>query len=402
MQARALQVVNVLVLGAIALAPSRGSAQSASAQAQSLFDEGRKQLKAGKLAEACAAFEASQKLDPAVTTLLNLADCREQSHQLASAWGLFIDANRMAKAAGNARLAGVATSHARKLEPRLSRLTISVPADRHVPGLAVLRGKDPVDPVSWNHALPIDGGSYTITARAPGREPWSTTRTIKVEGDAVTIEIFALAEPRPAGSPPVVAPAPPAPPPVGAHGPSSSQQPSRPSQPSQTSVAAPKPAPPATPDRAPAAPAHTDRTAGPPAVATRDSGPPGASPAIAAQPEPGEPGEHHDAGPSRVLPLALGGAAVALGGTALGFDLWGNSQYDRAKESTVQTDRDSLYHSANTKRYVAVVSGVVALGCAGAAVYLYVRGRGEHGAPAAAVAPVVSPGTAGLAVVGRW
>src|SRR5262249_8883682 len=87
----------VLVVGFCIGAP-RAFAQSVSVQAQSLFDEGRKLLKAGKLAEACAAFESSQKLDPAVTTLLNLADCREQNHQFATAWGAFVDAKRMAQA----------------------------------------------------------------------------------------------------------------------------------------------------------------------------------------------------------------------------------------------------------------------------------------------------------------
>jgi len=123
------------VLGAIAAAPSRGTAQPASVQAQSLFDDGRRLLKAGKIAEACSSFEASQKLDPAVTTLLNLADCREQNQQLATAWGVFVDANRLARTTGNAKLATVATSHARKLEPRLSRLTIAVAPDRQIAGL---------------------------------------------------------------------------------------------------------------------------------------------------------------------------------------------------------------------------------------------------------------------------
>src|SRR4051794_25035624 len=159
-----------IVLCSVGLAalPGRGHAQSTSVQAQSLFDEGRRLLKAGKTAEACAAFEASQKLDPVITTELNIATCREQNHQLASAWGAFVEAQRMVRAAGNDKLLKVAAGHARKLEPRLSRLTIAVPADRQIAGLVVIRGKDAVDPVSWNHALPIDGGSYTFTARAPG------------------------------------------------------------------------------------------------------------------------------------------------------------------------------------------------------------------------------------------
>src|SRR5262245_40116367 len=180
-----LAVAAVMLAGAAPLA----LAQSASVQAQSLFDEGRALIKAGKVAEACTAFESSQKLDPAVTTLLNLAECREQNHQLATAWGLFADANRMARSSNNDKLARVATNHAKKLEPRLSKLTIAIPPDRQVAGLEVLRDKELLNPASWNHALPIDGGTYIITARAPGRTPWNASRTIKVEGDAVVIDI---------------------------------------------------------------------------------------------------------------------------------------------------------------------------------------------------------------------
>jgi hypothetical protein len=126
----------------VAAASSRAVAQPASAQAQRLFDEARKLLAAGKLPQACAAFESSQKLDPAVTTLLNLADCREQNHQLATAWGLFIDANRLARTANNAKLAKVASNHAHKLEPRLSKLAIAVPSDSQVAGLEVRRDNE--------------------------------------------------------------------------------------------------------------------------------------------------------------------------------------------------------------------------------------------------------------------
>ena len=344
-----------IVLCSVGLAalPGRGHAQSASVQAQSVFDEGRRLLKAGKTAEACAAFEASQKLDPVITTQLNIATCREQNRQLASAWGAFVEAQRMARAAGNDKLLKVATGHARKLEPRLSRLTISVPADRQVAGLVVTRGKDAVDPVSWNHALPIDGGSYTIAARAPGREPWSTTRTIKTEGESVTIEIPRLAE-----SAAPVAAAPPAAP-------------------------APAPAPAVPPARVATAPAST---------------PPAAHDAPAPR---GAPDSDDRVGASRMLPLALGGGAVVLAGAALGFDLWGDKFYDRAKTATTQRERDQQYHSANVRRYTAEGLAVAALGCGGAAVYLYLRGRNET-RPATAIAPLVAPSLTGVAVLGRW
>lgn len=368
-----------LVISCIVLATAAPHvfAQSASVQAQSLFEEGRKLLQAGKIAEACAAFDSSQKLDPAITTLLNLADCREQNHQLATAWGTFADANRMARVSNNDKLARVASNHARKLEPRLSKLTISVPADRQVTGLEVLRGSEAVDPASWNHALPIDGGSYTITARAPGHASWSTTRTIKVESDVQTIEIPKLAEARP-GAPVAAAPGSS---PAGA--------------PSVARAGAGSPG--ATP------PARIGGSGGaePPA--------PGARSVAEATPEPATPpvttpaSDQREAAHSRTVPLVVGAGALVLGGGALAFHLWGNRLYDRAKAST-HVDRADLYNSANTRRYLAAGFGVAAIGCAGTAVYLYIRtrGRGEHRAETTAVAPIASPQLAGLAVVGSW
>src|SRR5262245_28993804 len=89
----------LILLGVAAAAPA--SAQPAGAQAEALFRQGRELLAAGKVAEACTAFEESQKVDPAVTTLLNLASCREMNSQLATAWGLFIEAERQTRAASD-------------------------------------------------------------------------------------------------------------------------------------------------------------------------------------------------------------------------------------------------------------------------------------------------------------
>jgi len=413
MRARWSVVSFVIALVVLATASPRAFAQSASVQAQSLFDEGRKLLQAGKLAEACAAFESSQKLDPAITTLLNLADCREQNHQLATAWGTFVDANRMARDKSNDKLAKVANNHAKKLEPRLSKLTISVPADHQVAGLEVLRGSDPVNPASWNHALPIDGGTYTITARAPGRAPWSATRTIKVEADAQTVEIPKLADAKP-GAPPVAvsrtggpAVTPPA---TGAPagspgGVASSAKPNA----GSAAGASPGVAPPAggpagntgsTGSKETAAPSRPVSTE-PAASSSRsvaDATPaPATPPAI--EPAVDQPEARH----SNVLPIAVGAGAVVLGGAALGFVLSGNSKYDQAKkETTDQAKRDALYHSANTRRYLAEASGIAAIGCAGAAVYLYIRNRGDSRTETTAMTPVVSPQFAGLAVSGSW
>src|SRR4051812_29728499 len=101
MQAGSMEVVNMVlvrggrrrvVLGALGVALVLGAArpasaqpaQSAGAQAEAMFREGRTLLAAGKIAEACAAFEASHKLEPAMSTLMNLAACRERNGQLAT------------------------------------------------------------------------------------------------------------------------------------------------------------------------------------------------------------------------------------------------------------------------------------------------------------------------------
>jgi hypothetical protein len=93
----------------------------------------------------------------------------------------------MARAANNDKLAKVASNHSSKLEPRLSHLTVTV--SHPLAGLEITRGNDKIDAASWNHALPIDGGVYTITAKAPGHEPWLTTIEIKQESESRTLDI---------------------------------------------------------------------------------------------------------------------------------------------------------------------------------------------------------------------
>jgi hypothetical protein len=185
MIARAL--VPAILIGALAQAHAQ-----AAADAEILFRNGKRLLKQGKVAEACAAFDASQKLEPTISTVLNQANCREKNHQLATAWGLFLDAERDTRSAtddAGRQLHQIATDHADKLESRLSTLEIHVAADARVDGLEIRRDGVVIDAATWNQALPIDGGTYTIAARAPGGTAWTTKVTVAEERDAKTIEI---------------------------------------------------------------------------------------------------------------------------------------------------------------------------------------------------------------------
>lgn len=327
-------------------------AQPVGAQAEVLFRQGRDLMAAGKVAEACSAFEESQKLEPAVTTLLNLAGCREKLGQLATAWGLFLDAARQTRSASDAatqQLHDVAQARAQRLEPRVSKLTINVPLKSQFDGLEIARGAERVNAGLWNRALPIDGGSYTITARAPGANQWSTQVTVAAENDTKTVEIPDMRNlPRDLYKPPV--PRSPAPPPR------------------------PEADKPTTTPRSPAV-----------VVAAIDRAP--ASPRAS----------------SKAVALVIGGGALALLGGGLGFELWARSGYDAAKsEMTSQSRRDSLYNSANTKRYVAEAFAVSGLAAGGAAVWLYLRDRNvERGATSNANMHVV-PTTTGLALSGQF
>jgi hypothetical protein len=157
------------------------------AAAQSLFDEGRKLMSAGKFAEACPKLAESQKLDPGVGTQFNLADCYEKIGQTASAWAGFLEAASAAKSMGQTDREKVARDRAAALAPRLSKLTIASSEAATLTGLEIKRDGAPVGRALWGTAIAVDPGSHVIEATAPGKKPWQTTA--KVEGDKASVVI---------------------------------------------------------------------------------------------------------------------------------------------------------------------------------------------------------------------
>jgi len=173
----------------ICLAPAFAWGQ-ASPQAEALFRDGKDLMKEGKLAEACAAFEGSERAEHNIATLLSLADCRDKNQQYASAWALFLQAdsqtrNDPAKQAFNT----TAKTRAMALEPKLSYLTINVPDESRIAELVVTRDGTPVDAAEWNRAIPVDGGNHLIAGKAPGHESWSTTVALATEQDHKAVEV---------------------------------------------------------------------------------------------------------------------------------------------------------------------------------------------------------------------
>lgn len=186
---RARRLYSIAAISIVAFAFTMVSARRAGAQsaaAEALFDDGERLLKEGKVGEACDAFATSNKLEARAGTLLNLAMCREQNGQLATAWSAYKDAHTRAT---DAKKQQFAADRAAALEPRLSYLTISVPDESRIDGLALTRNGSPVDPALWNRSIPVDGGTYVIAGRAPGHEEWSTTVVVPVEKGKISVEV---------------------------------------------------------------------------------------------------------------------------------------------------------------------------------------------------------------------
>jgi hypothetical protein len=197
----------------VALAPSAGHAQGRDpAVADALFKAGRKAMEVGDYPSACAKFRESQRLDPAVGTLLNLADCEEKRGKIAEASALYRQVVDQLPPSDDR--VPIAKTRIAALEPRVPRLTIRL-APGAPAGALVKRDGIELGPASLDLPLPMDPGGHVILVTAPGRLERSFDVTL-AEGEARSIEVSPGAEHqpmRPPSAPPLPASPPPASPP---------------------------------------------------------------------------------------------------------------------------------------------------------------------------------------------
>lgn len=185
-KARARARASTAATSALILLGLAGSAAAQNADAEVLFNEAVALETEGNIPKACEAFEASNRIEPRAGTLIRLGQCREKQQLFVSAWSAYKDALTRVKDPAKKKLA---EDRIKALEPTLSYLTVSVPDDVRVEGLTVTRNGKAVDPVLWNRAVPVDGGSYTIVGSAPGQEPWQTTVEVAPSKDKASIEV---------------------------------------------------------------------------------------------------------------------------------------------------------------------------------------------------------------------
>jgi hypothetical protein len=182
-----------------------------------MFERAMPLLAQKRYAEACPDLEeAVRRIPSGLGAKIALAECREGEGKLATAWSRWRDAQETAHVKKDVKNEALARSRAAALEPRLSRLTITAPAEvAGQPGLVVQHDAAEVTRRELGLTFNVDGGAHVITANAKGKREWRKDVSIAQEGAKVVVAIpmleDALVEPPPP-PPPVAVRAPPPPP----------------------------------------------------------------------------------------------------------------------------------------------------------------------------------------------
>ncbi len=182
------------------LITSSGAAQSAEsksaggrsaedkAAADALFDAAREAMDAGDYLAACPKFADSQRLDPGVGTLLNLARCYDLSGRTSSAYSTYREAAALARDEGQADREEFARQEVTRLEGNLTRLVVVVAeAQVQLDGLRIERAGKVIPRTMWGVPMPVDPGVHEIEVSAPGYV--SARASIEARGAGKTIEL---------------------------------------------------------------------------------------------------------------------------------------------------------------------------------------------------------------------
>lgn len=190
------------------------------AMAETLFRAGRELMASGKVAEACDRFSGSQRLEPKLGTLLNLALCHEQQGKTASAWGELTDAAGQARLAGQPDREQFARAHAAALWPKLSRVVLT---GSIAGGVRLIIDGQTLGASAMGAPLPMDPGEHVISAEAPRKKRWEARITVPPGPATMQLQIPDLEDeppdpPRPLPAVVTALPPPPPPPPRGPNG----------------------------------------------------------------------------------------------------------------------------------------------------------------------------------------
>ena len=189
---RTVLLAGLLVAAVLPAMPARAD-DGAKATAEQLFQEGKALARRGLYTEACARFAASQRLEPAIGTQLNLADCLERTGKLASAWAHYREVIPLAERERQDARAALARARATALEPRVPRLIVRIDGDeleRDASGQALEVTRDGVllERPLWGTPLYVDPGRHEVRATGPGLQPFLEAVTV-AEGETAEVDV---------------------------------------------------------------------------------------------------------------------------------------------------------------------------------------------------------------------
>lgn len=166
-------------LAAIALFSALVPARSARAQAahdpvgaEALFRSAYDLLDKGDWAGACPKFAASQELDPAVSTMIKIAQCKEHEGKLAESWYELQEALKLNHEKSDQQekrrveLEVFAKKQIASVEQRLPHLRITI--KNPPPGVSIQRDGERLPAATLGDALPANPGEHTVVVQAPG------------------------------------------------------------------------------------------------------------------------------------------------------------------------------------------------------------------------------------------
>lgn len=177
----------LLVLGAL-LAPAAAAAdeppkpdKATIKAADTAFEKGKELLQKKKYAEACAAFEESVRLVPAIGAKLNVARCYEQWGKPNTAYRHYTSALEMATAAADERV-GQITEHMQALDREVPKLTLALPPGQQPPaGLVVLLDGSELAPAELGKPQRVDPGAHVVIVRVPDKADQSIDVTVEAK-----------------------------------------------------------------------------------------------------------------------------------------------------------------------------------------------------------------------------
>jgi hypothetical protein len=176
-------MIRRLVLAAAIMASNNAGAD-APADATALFDQGIKDMQAGKTEVACKELSASLARYADSGTKGALAECYTKLGRVASAWTLW---HELADTVDDPDLKADAAKNADLLAPRLPHFAIKFAAPPPS-GLTISVGGNSVADPTLDVPLPIDPGPFSVRTAAAGYDEWTGT-FVAAEGQTTTIEV---------------------------------------------------------------------------------------------------------------------------------------------------------------------------------------------------------------------